>query len=80
MNGYAMTHDQLLIEVKRRLQVALYNGDTQSIHALLAVIELNRPMSDREPYCNKCKNNYQGHIDVVFYPCPTIQAIIKELR
>jgi hypothetical protein len=37
-----MTHDELLIELNRRLEVALYNGDPQSIHALRAVVELHK--------------------------------------
>ncbi len=74
-----MTHDELLIEIHRRLDVALYNGDAQSIHALRAVVELHRPMSDREPYCNECRGVYQAEVDVVLYPCPTIQVIKKEL-
>jgi carboxypeptidase C (cathepsin A) len=72
-----MTHNELLAEVNRRLQVALYNGDPQSIHALRAVVELHKPTgwfedtgyADQE--CVYCDNGS--------YPCPTIQAIEKEL-
>ena len=35
-----MTHDDLLIEINRRLDVAYYNGDPQSMRALRAVVEL----------------------------------------
>jgi hypothetical protein len=38
-----MTHDELLIEINRRLDVALYNGDPQIAHALRAVVEYIKP-------------------------------------
>jgi len=75
-----MTHDELLIEINRRLNVALYHGDAQSIHALRAVVELHKPDSNRMPFCVECRGVWQGEIDVVLYPCPTIKAIEKELR
>jgi len=71
-----MTYDELLIEINRRLDVALYNGDAQSIHALRAVVELHTPspipdwVPTKEELMCWC-----AHI----YPCPTIQAIEKEL-
>ena len=80
-----MIHDELLIEVNRRLEVALYNGDPQSIHALRAVVELHKPIEeDGKLWCRHevCYN----HIEFLerndcycSYPCPTIQAIEKEL-
>lgn len=69
-----MTHDELSIEVNRRLQVALYNGDIPAIHALRAVVELHKPVEiDRELNynCQECE---------WAYPCATIQAIEKELK
>ena len=65
-----MTYDELLIEINRRLDVAYYNGDPQSMRALRAVVELHKPY-DWHPGCAQC-GYYQ-------YPCPTIQAIEKEL-
>lgn len=65
-----MTHDELLIEINRRLEVALYNGDPESIHALRAVVELHYQQNEGG-YCDVCPD-YQ-------YPCRTIQAIEKEL-
>jgi hypothetical protein len=62
-----MTHDELLIEINRRLDVALYNGDAQSIHALRAVVELHN-----------CSNKYCGNCGMAS-PCFTIEAIQKEL-
>ena len=81
-----MTHDELSIEVNRRLQVALYNGDIPAIHALRAVVEFHKPLwvdcpcEDKNKCpdltCNTCFNEYKQRKD---YPCPTIQAIEKEL-
>ena len=62
-----MTHDELLIEINRRLNVALYNGDAQSIHALRAVVELHKP--NEFNHCGVCNQ----------YLCETIQSIEKEL-
>ena len=61
-----MTHDELL---------ALLNAksDSDEIHALRAVVELHKPMWDNE-YCGECSPTHNGS-----YPCPTIQAIEKEL-
>jgi hypothetical protein len=70
-----MTHNELLIEINRRLDVALYNGDAQSIHALRAVVELHKPIEGYEHLCGAC---WFGD-GMMAYPCPTIQAIEKEL-
>lgn len=64
-----MTHDNLMIEVLRRLDVSYYNGDTQSMNALKAVVELHKPKYGKK-FCKTCGK---------FYPCSTIQAIEKEL-
>jgi len=69
-----MTHEELLVEINRRLDVALYNGDAQSIHALRAVVELHKPVQHIEGvWCSGCSATE-------WYPCPTIQAIEKELQ
>jgi hypothetical protein len=72
-----MTHDELLIEINRRLDVSYYNGDPQSMQALRAVVELHKPITtpNNFSYCPECQ---YGHARGV-YPCPTIQAIEKEL-
>ena len=68
-----MTHNELLIEINRRLDIALYNGDAQSIYALRAVVELHKPEHSHSGYrCTVC------FIDTT-YPCETIEAIEKEL-
>jgi hypothetical protein len=79
-----LTHDELLIEVNRRLQVALYNGDIPALHALRAVVELHKPSGQGlgyAAYCHQCMFNHgSGEIKNHAYPCPTIQAIEKELQ
>ena len=74
-----MTHDELLIEINRRLDVAYYNGDPQSMRALRAVVELHKPFirEDKLTICNLGCNDEGGYLEE--YPCPTIQAIEKEL-
>jgi len=71
-----MTHDELLIEINRRLDVALYNGDAQSIHALRAVVELHKPSG---VFCRGCGFNEEYNEPSQLLPCPTIQVIEKEL-
>jgi hypothetical protein len=73
-----MTHDELLIEINRRLDVALYNGDAQSVHALRAVVELHKPryMGCGENDC--CGPDMCECGDAL--PCLTIEAIEKELE
>jgi hypothetical protein len=76
-----MTHDELLAKMAEPSH-NLNANEERNVYllALQAAVELHKPMSHREPYCNECRGVYQGGIvDVVFYPCPTIQAIEKEL-
>ena len=71
-----MTHDELLASIERMM-----NHDAIFMKsAIRAVVELHKPMSDRMPDCAECVKIHQGETDVVFYPCPTIQAIEKELK
>ena len=72
-----MTHDELLIEINRRLDVALYNGDAQSVHSLRAVVELHKPLTtpNNFTHCPECQYGSASGS----YPCKTIQAIEKEL-
>ena len=75
-----MTHDELLTEINRRLEVALYNGDPQSMHALRAVVELHKPelhQNDNVEGCVQCSSFSYRYVE---YPCATIQAIEKELK
>jgi hypothetical protein len=74
-----MTHDELLAGIDE-----VYNSlGLQTIAALRAVVELHKPTGIRsyESYCLQCmKNNGDGIIVNIGYPCPTIQAIEKELQ
>ena len=76
-----MTHDELITELNRRLEIALYNGDPQAIHALKAVVELHKPFTEREDgliICNVACNDEGGYFEP--YPCPTIKAIELNLQ
>lgn len=74
-----MTHDELLVEINRRLDVALYNGDPQSMHALRAVVELHQPLDNLiAEFCSHC-TEMSGKDIYTLYPCLTIKAIEKEL-
>ena len=72
-----MTHDELLAKINYDIEGNPYD---EYMQALRAVVELHKPMSDRMPDCAECVTIHQGETDVVFYPCPTIQAIEKELK
>ena len=73
---YEMTHDELLAICDNYS----FKDSAEPVKALRAVVELHKPDSDRMPFCVECRTVWQGEIDVVLYPCPTIQAIEKELR
>lgn len=53
----------------------------KNIKALLAVIELHKPESSLfdDMECAECTNDEEITLSVA-YPCPTIQAIEKELN
>ena len=71
-----MTHDELpYIAIIEDLNKLI----RKQMKAIDAVMALHKPMSDREPYCNECRGVHQGEVDVVLYPCSTIQTIEKEL-
>jgi hypothetical protein len=71
-----MTHDELLIEINRRLDVSYYNGDPQSMQALRAVVELHKPSIRNNGDTCEC-DVYDEYM--MGYPCDTIEAIEKEL-
>ena len=65
-----MTHDELLAEIDR-LDAVL--TDSYGMSALRAVVELHKPKDYKAGnWCIGCNADYE-------YPCPTIQAIEKEL-
>ena len=73
-----MTHDELLARIALHW---IYADDPEFYgiggyrKALRAVVELHKPTKNRsiEGWCDVCTDYYQ-------YPCPTIQAIEKELK
>ena len=77
-----MNHDELLADINEAIQ---YEEDKQVWKALRAVVELHKPKEeDGKLWCSHevCYN----HIEFLerndcdcSYPCPTIQAIEKEL-
>jgi len=89
-----MTHDELLAEIERLEElVAQVSARTDVYPALRAVVELHRPYEvttgaawtqsnglevlGTETLCRHCRE--MGSLKA-YYPCPTIQAIEKELK
>ena len=82
-----MTHDELLAEIDR-LDAVL--TDSYGMSALRAVVELHKPeywenIHDPSWNGNECSVCFtDGNLETpsarIDYPCPTIQAIEKELK
>jgi len=72
MCGVVVTHDELLEAV----QSESADRGGASIAALIAVVELHKPFDFRfgDEMFTSCKSCGEAE-----YPCPTIQAIEKEL-
>jgi hypothetical protein len=68
-----MTHDELLARILEGIDLARRDREQVAYDALLAVVELHKPI-EGTPYCEGC--------DLLrrYYPCPTIQAVRKELQ
>lgn len=62
-----MTHEELLTKIKDDEVLEYF----RAYPALLAVVELHKPRSGVVDWCEWCQHPY---------PCPTIQAIEKELN
>ena len=75
-----MTHDELLWAINSVVENGTCEtvGHYSSAKALRAVVELHK--RNEMGYCDVCIMIYQGQPDFVIYPCPTIQAIEKELK
>ena len=72
-----MTHDELLDAINKQIITAppfALGGYTKFLQGLSAVVELHKPRSD-EKVCIYCSRSHFW----IAYPCPTIQAIRKEL-
>jgi hypothetical protein len=65
-----MTHEELLLKIA-------FSGDTSLETALLAVVKLHQEYTtaDGVAFCVVCRTSDKQ----LQYPCPTIQAIEKEL-
>jgi len=86
-----MTHDELLakiigvsIDVFNTFPELIDDNLTRNVKALRAVVELHKPEIRRnnKPFCAVCYEEGQPYEQAndVYYPCPTIQAIQKELE
>lgn len=78
-----MTNEELLAEIEKRILVAKggVGGWLEGAQALQAIVELHKPFQfekgpdEYKSVCSHCQLGVVGDI----YPCPTIQAIEKEL-
>jgi len=76
-----MTHDELLAEIDKMYEfVAQVSAHTWVYPALRAVVKLHTP--DWRNQCSHClePNDHDELNKNYLYPCPTIQAIEKELK
>ena len=75
-----MTHDELLWAINSVVENGTCEtvGHYSSAKALRAVVELHKPQvsSFDDTECAACSSDELS----VIYPCPTIQAIEKELK
>ncbi len=72
-----MTHDELLEKIYETINdspvTEPHHPTYLGLNALRTIVELHKPVEfipEWKPRCNDCE---------IFYPCPTIQAIEKEL-
>lgn len=78
-----MTHEELLALIKEKdlsysHPDSVFTMNDKTNHALRAVVELHKPLQGlvNEPFtCQACRFTIGNPV----YPCPTIQAIEKEL-
>jgi hypothetical protein len=82
-----MTHDELTAKIKTGNEFAgiKYAPDSHTF-ALRAVVELHKPKKTTPPWayekylaCSACEVYTNDGAYFLEYPCPTIQAIEKEL-
>jgi hypothetical protein len=78
-----MTHDELLAKFSNDENGYAGSTPLQRMYALRAVVELHKPVKERDGYftCNRCISIITGDGGYMHhkYPCSTIQAIEKEL-
>ena len=74
-----VTHDELLAKINAWDED--YYQAPPVVRALRAVVELHKPIQiSNEQLCNACEEWTNEGQKQLFYPCPTIQAIEKELK
>ena len=82
-----MTHDELLAYMNKEINQAAWTTEYypfKPLQALRAVVELHKPIiSTAYPeslgICLTCTPSSLNFYEATRYPCPTIQAIEKEL-
>ena len=81
-----MTHDELLAKIDEEGEFLVQHFDSKPrVHsALRAVVELHKPSEIADAFgdigCVECDYDADYKIWNQPYPCPTIQAIEKELK
>ena len=88
-----MTHDELLAHINSKLKFCTcdrwikkcWEDDNQPWLALRAVVELHKPIQPKDlpndlGICLTCTPLALNFYEAIRYPCPTIQAIEKELK
>ena len=78
-----MTHEELLAKIEKFTDTAMhessYRTDIEPYNALRAIVELHSPFDNLAgEFCTICTAMEDKDI-YTLYPCPTIQAIEKEL-
>lgn len=73
-----MEHDKLLTMIEDKFNNHSGTHDAQIVNALYRVVELHKPYgsADKGFICEFCMDRA---LPAWVYPCPTIQAIEKEL-
>jgi hypothetical protein len=66
-----MTHDELLTLLKETAEAAIFRMDKNAWLILSDVVQLHKPY--------KVNDIFLCDVEPLAYPCPTIQAIEKEL-
>lgn len=80
-----MTHEELLAMIEEKIDnVESISGiKATPWHSLRAVVELHKPKvkpgTPNDLLCEECARQCTGN-GHLFYPCPTIQVIEKELQ
>ena len=73
-----MTHDKLLAKLWiLPTDITELQHGAKTVHALRAVVELHKPSGI---FCRGCGFNEEYNEPAQLLPCPTIQAIEKELE